>query len=174
MRSARRAPIASQRAPQPARALRTRLDIGHLREQPSFVAARIVRQSREVAVEHHRRAPREIVRRASPEDLVTFGIAGAREGDATPRSSARQGAAPSCAGADLLRHERDVVEDERHIEAVMRAPAAAVDRRRASRTERPTCGAAAFGCAARRSASITWPRHDRDAVVAAKNTSAGE
>ena len=33
---------------------------------------------------------------------------------------------------------------------------------------------ALIGSAARRSASITWPRHERDAVVAAKNTSAGE
>ena len=33
------------------------------------------------------------------------------------------------AGADLLRHDRGVVEDERHVEAMMRAPAAAVDRR---------------------------------------------
>ena len=34
--------------------------------------------------------------------------------------------------------------------------------------------AAAPGCAARRSASITWPRHERESVVAAKNTSDGE
>ena len=55
----------------------------------------------------------------------------------------------------------------------MRAPLAAVDRRRPVELEDPGVRRAT-GCAARRSASITWPRHDRESVVAAKNTSAGE
>ena len=151
-----------------ARTLRARLDIRHRREQATFLAARIVDAPGWSCRTPSSRAVRGRRRASAGGPAYRSGCARTPR---TSRSSARP-AAPFAADADFLGHERHVVEDERHVEAVMGAPpppSIGV----ASRTGTPRCAAAR---PARRAVPRSMPGRATIATRSstAKNTSAGE
>src|SRR5262245_25498977 len=114
----------SERTASPS--LRARLNIWHLCKEPALVAPRIVHDLRR-AIEHHRGATREIV---DWPPLEVFRLRVARPRKRDPRIAHARGELESVrAGPNLVGHDRRVIEHERDVEAMMRAPSAAIDRR---------------------------------------------
>ena len=127
-------------------ALRARLHIRHLSKQAAFVAARIVDDARRRDRRPSSRGASDR-RPATPAGPACSGLPVRAKAIHASLiwSASRQRVG---AGADHVRRDRGVVEDERHVEAVMRAPLAAVDRRPPVELEHP--GAAPRPAAARR------------------------